>query len=83
MESQILDFLSKGGAVGVLAVIVFLFIFGWIVSKQTYDKAAETFKESLNRIIDADKEARQADRENQKEILLLLKSLNGRFRKEE
>ncbi len=80
MESELLRILTEGGAVAVLAVIVILFIFGWIVSKQTYDKAAETYKESINRIIEADKESREADREISKELLGLLKSINGRFK---
>jgi len=80
MEYQLLRILTEGGAVAVLAVIVILFIFGWIVSKQTYDKAAETYKESINRIIEADKESREADREISKELLGLLKSINGRFK---
>ncbi len=80
MESELLKILTQGGAIGVLAVIVMLFIFGWIVSKQTYDKAADTYKESLNRILEADKESREADREISKELLGLLKSINGRFK---
>lgn len=80
MESELLRILTEGGAIAVLAVIVILFIFGWIVSKQTYDKAAETYKESINRIIEADKESREADREISKELLGLLKSINGRFK---
>jgi len=80
MESELLQIFTQGGAVGVLAVIVMLFIFGWIVSKQTYDRASDTFKESLNRLIEADREERQADRERGQQLLDLLKSINGRFK---
>ena len=69
-----MQYLTQGGAIGVLAVIVLLFITGWIISKRTYDKATETFKESLNQIIESDKDGRQ-------ELMDLLKSINGRSKK--
>ena len=81
MDSELLRLLAHGGAVGVLATIVFLFVFGWIVSKRTYDRAAETFRESLDRIVEADRVERQADRENRQELLSFLKELNGRSKK--
>jgi len=74
MESELMQYLTQGGAIGVLAVIVLLFITGWIISKRTYDKATETFKESLNQIIESDKDGRQ-------ELMDLLKSINGRSKK--
>lgn|GEM_PF-4689586 len=80
MESELLRILTQGGAIAVLAVIVVLFIKGQIVSKPTYDKTAETYKESLNRILEADKENREADREISRELLGLLKAINGRFK---
>ena len=75
MELSLIQILSQGGAVVILSVIVVLFIFGWLISKHTYDKATETFKESLKQIIDSDKEGRL-------ELLDLLKSINGRPKKE-
>jgi len=80
VESELLRILTQGGAIAVLAVIVVLFIKGQIVSKPTYDKTAETYKESLNRILEADKENREADREISRELLGLLKAINGRFK---